>query len=835
MRTAETARRTLCVLLAAAACGESVAPGDGLPARLDPIDGNGQRGVVGEPLPRPLVVRVVDRSGAGLPEVTVVFIVIDGGGSVLSSGGTDEDGRAQAMWTLGPTGGEQTVQVRIPGSESVPAAVFRATATPAAPATFAPVSGDGQSRAAGQALRDSLVVRITDSFGNGVPGLRVDWRTVVGGGRVSPVSVTTGPDGQARTQLTLGTQPGANLAAANTVGFDSVTFSSLATPPPVLTSVTPDTLVPGQTVTLSGTDFARTAADTEVRVAGSPASILVATQERVEAVVPCVPSGAAALALTTNGVRLEQAGLVAVSPVLRLDAGQSATINGPRPGCAEIASSGAHLILVSRPAPAGLATIRVRGQPGGPSTAAALQNSPNVGAQHTVAGNVHDHILAAAEAVLARHLPRAEAPSRAEDPFPGDTVTMLVPDVVTNACTIRDEVRARVVARGARTLVLEDIDAPLATRADSVITLLHGELENIMLPLLEEHFGNGLAVFTGPDGARLRLLLSPSVNQLSGVSGFTSVGDLTDPASCAASNGIPVFYGFVPTDPAAGYGNGIALTRSNWLRLVRATVVHETKHLIAFATRIGAGVDRLEERWLEEGAAMVAEELYARQVFGYGRTSNVSFRASLFCERRPDSASFPECRDKPLVMLNHFTLLARHLSALESRSLFAAAASNDNSFYGAAWSFLRWTLDQHAPDEAAFLRTMTADVDQLGRANLEARTGSGFDALFAEWLVALALDDRAGYTAGDPRQTFPGWNLRDIYAGLQQELPLLFPRAYPLAPRTSAAGTFDVQVRNLPGGTGILLEVGALTNARQLIDITMDVAEQPRVTVVRLN
>jgi hypothetical protein len=277
------------------------------------------------------------------------------------------------------------------------------------------------------------------------------------------------------------------------------------------------------------------------------------------------------------------------------------------------------------------------------------------------------------------------------------------------------------------------------------------------------------------------------------------------------------------------------LTRANWLRLVRATVVHETKHLIAFATRIGAGVQRLEERWLEEGAAMVAEELYARRVFGYGRTSNLSFRASLFCERRPDSASFPECRDRPLVMLNHFTLLARHLSALENRSLFAAAGPTDNSFYGAAWSFLRWTLDHHAPDEAAFLQAMTADVDHLGRANIETRTGSGFEALFAGWLVALALDDRTGYTPGDARQTFPGWNLRDIYAGLQQELPLLFPRAYPLAPRISGPGSFDLQVRNVPGGTGVLLEVGALTAARQLIDVTVDGAGLPYVTIVRLN
>jgi hypothetical protein len=185
-------------------------------------------------------------------------------------------------------------------------------------------------------------------------------------------------------------------------------------------------------------------------------------------------------------------------------------------------------------------------------------------------------------------------------------------------------------------------------------------------------------------------------------------------------------------------------------------------------------------------------------------------------------------------MLNHFTYLARYLGALETRSIFSSPAG-DNSYYGAAWSLLRWVLDYHAPDEPGFLRAMTTDTERRGPANLEERTGRSFDRLFAEWMMALALDDRAGFTPAAPRQSFPGWDLRDIYAGLQQELPLLFPRAYPLAPRSTPPGAFDIRVTNLPGGSSVLLELGALSSARQLIDATVTGEGVTQVNVVRLN
>lgn len=833
--------RRVALLLALVACGEPSGPADGVPARIDPAEGNGQRGTVGQVLPQALVARVADGSGTPVPDVTVSFEVVSGGGSVASDPLTDASGRARATWTLGTsTSVEQVVQARVLGVEGVAVAVFRATATPGAADSFRMVSGDVQSRVAGAPLRDSLVVVIRDAFGNGVPGARVDWRASIGGGRVSPATSTTGPMGRARTQFVLGSATGVNVAVATTADFDSVSFTAFATPAPLVAAITPDTIVPGRLITFTGQNFAYVP-DTEVRVGDVPAFLVSAGPDSVVARAPCVPSGTRQISLITNGLRIDTSGPVSVRPVVRLDPGARTVIAGPLDGCAEIAPPGSFLVILSRPVPDAPAEARLVGR-AGPTASEASVATPDpahaaarapvaVPAVEAAAARIHTRLLDAGDRLIGQ----AQAPSTVVDPVVGDTVVMRVPAVSTDPCVVATEIRARVVASGARSMILEDVSAPLAGTADSVITLLHAEMESVMLPLLEANFGDALTRLRQNGGPRVRILLSPAVNALPGVSGFTSVGDLLDPSKCAAGNGVPVFYGFVPTDPASGYGNGVALTRANWYRLVRATVVHETKHLIAFATRSLAGEERLEDRWLEEGSALIAEELYARVVFGYGPNDNTTFRQSLFCERRPDSTTFPECRDKPLVMLNHFTLLARHMAGIETRTLFAAATPGDNGFYGAAWSLLRWTIDHSPTDEASFLHALTTDTDVTGRANLAARAGRPFEELFSGWMAALALDDRPGFVPTSVQQTFRGWNLRDIYAGLRQELPILFPRTYPLVPRTTAPGAFDIRAPNVVGGAAVFLEIGSLGANRQLLDLTVDAAAVPRITIIRLN
>src|SRR5712691_6426048 len=67
------------------------------------------------------------------------------------------------------------------------------------------VSGDAQTGVVGNALAQSLVIRVLDTNGNAVPAFGVTWSVGTGAGQVSAGSSTTGPDGKASITATLGT------------------------------------------------------------------------------------------------------------------------------------------------------------------------------------------------------------------------------------------------------------------------------------------------------------------------------------------------------------------------------------------------------------------------------------------------------------------------------------------------------------------------------------------------------------------------------------------------------------------------------------------------------
>ncbi|MFL5495180.1 MAG: Ig-like domain-containing protein [Gemmatimonadales bacterium] len=91
------------------------------------------------------------------------------------------------------------------------------------------VAGDRQEAPAGEPLDDSLVVRLVDTAGSGVPGRPVTWVVSIGGGSVTPETDTTDADGFARTQWTLGPESGANAARAMVSGAAFVTFTAVGT------------------------------------------------------------------------------------------------------------------------------------------------------------------------------------------------------------------------------------------------------------------------------------------------------------------------------------------------------------------------------------------------------------------------------------------------------------------------------------------------------------------------------------------------------------------------------------------------------------------------------
>ncbi len=169
------------------------------------VGGLHQRGIVGAPLPAPLVVLARDVYGEPLVGAELTFEVIGGDGRLDAfpaqgravNAITDAAGLARVGFTLGGRAGHGAHRVRVRGSDGGPA-LGQVTFAPAAlpgPATSVVISaGQRQAVTAGDDLRFTL--RVTDAFGNPVSDTPVAISAVEGvdfdGAQLS------GPDGRVR-------------------------------------------------------------------------------------------------------------------------------------------------------------------------------------------------------------------------------------------------------------------------------------------------------------------------------------------------------------------------------------------------------------------------------------------------------------------------------------------------------------------------------------------------------------------------------------------------------------------------------------------------------------
>jgi subtilisin family serine protease len=204
----------LVLSVAVATCGRDTSgPTIPVPADIASIAGNAQTGTVGTALPQPLVALVTAADGRPVAGVAVSWQVTVGGGSVsASSVTTDSLGRVSVIVTLGTGAGADTVQASV-GRVSK-AAIFAATATPAAPARIAIASGNAQTGTVGEPLHDSLVVVTQDAYGNPSSGVVVGWAVSAGSGALSAAATTTDAAGRAAVSWTLGTVAGTNHDSA---------------------------------------------------------------------------------------------------------------------------------------------------------------------------------------------------------------------------------------------------------------------------------------------------------------------------------------------------------------------------------------------------------------------------------------------------------------------------------------------------------------------------------------------------------------------------------------------------------------------------------------------
>ena len=207
--------------IAAAGCGgESlVLPSEGEPAAIALVQGDGQSGRVGQPLPQPLVFEVTDATGRPVAGASVV-VQLAGGDPDPDSVGTDASGRATVSVVLGPEVGTVSGSARVPTPDGqVPVETeFTVSAVAASANGLAIVSGHDQSAPAGQPLPEPLVVEVTDAFGNPIEGVTIAW-TADGGGSVGAATTVTGADGRTSNTRTLGSAAGTQRTLAASEGL----------------------------------------------------------------------------------------------------------------------------------------------------------------------------------------------------------------------------------------------------------------------------------------------------------------------------------------------------------------------------------------------------------------------------------------------------------------------------------------------------------------------------------------------------------------------------------------------------------------------------------------
>lgn len=262
--------------LAMTACSSAdlVLPGDGAPANLVAVAGDGQTGEAGRPLADSLVVLVTDHNRDPVAAAAVRWTVSGGGSVSAATTMTDSTGRAGVIRTLGPVPGSQGTVATVQGSEDPPV-TFKATAL----LTTIRLKLTGvlpDSVRTGQELTPHPVVQLTDPDGAAVlrPGVAVTVAIASGGGTLDGTTTrTTGPDGSAEFDDLVLRGP----AGPRTLIFAADSTAGLTVGPVVLTAGP----VSGSRSTLSASAGTVTASDggntttvtlTALDATGSPVS-----------------------------------------------------------------------------------------------------------------------------------------------------------------------------------------------------------------------------------------------------------------------------------------------------------------------------------------------------------------------------------------------------------------------------------------------------------------------------------------------------------------------------------------------------------------------------------
>ncbi len=202
-------------------CSNNFTVSPGAPNKIAISSGNNQTKQVTEDLD-PFVVIVRDFNDNIVPSASVAWTQISGSGTLsAASTTTNSSGEATSTLTLSNTVESYEIEASIlSGSVSV---TFEADSTPGNPASLTIISGNGQTGTVGAPVVTELEVLVKDAYSNPIEGVDINWLVLSGSGSLINPTMTTDPNGVAKTGYSLGT-----TASLNEI---SATFSG----PPLLT------------------------------------------------------------------------------------------------------------------------------------------------------------------------------------------------------------------------------------------------------------------------------------------------------------------------------------------------------------------------------------------------------------------------------------------------------------------------------------------------------------------------------------------------------------------------------------------------------------------------
>lgn len=406
-------------------------------------------------------------------------------------------------------------------------------------------------------------------------------------------------------------------------------------------------------------------------------------------------------------------------------------------------------------------------------------------------------------------------------PSAGDTleVNWAVEADLDVRCDRSDTLTAVVEAVGERFALMADTAvAGVFSAAD--YAELTAVLDNVIFPVDSAYYGPADDI----DGnGRVLILFTPEVNRLTRPGSTTFIGglfwpgDLATSATCPAGNEAEILYLQAP-DPTGRFSTEVSIEKAK--RNAQGVAAHELQHLLTAEQRVfdPGGFDNLEDTWLSEGFAHIAEEVVGLALADLATRSNLTLGEAI-----RDQVALSAFN---VYQLPNLLRLGFHMENPTSTRAFGTDAGRDPGGEGSlrmrgnAWLFLRWLADQYGPAggggpvggsaEHQLFRELSTGGPRhaAGRANITraVRVIGGEEVSWRELVAlyepALEVDD-AGPVLPAPRTRVATWNLRQTYGQLHEsnvggDPP--FDEPYPLSvttielrPETSEAIDFELR------------------------------------------